>query len=196
MPTRALVLIEFQREWLDSDIGKLNGLMQDRQQLDTAVSGARDALTIARADPDIQVIHCPLTVSAGYPELGPAAHGLRAAIQNAGTWLGRAGEFADGFDPGDGELVVAGRAGASGFASSNLDALLRRHGVQQVYLAGFALHVCVESTLRDGHDLGYDTFILEDAAAAFTTRQKEHVLSEVVHHFGDHMTVNAFAGEV
>jgi nicotinamidase-related amidase len=192
MADSALVLIEFQREWLDPEIGKLNSLMEDRDQFAAAVQGARRALIAARDDATMLVIHCPLIVSPGYPELGPARTGLRAAIQKAGTWLGPAGDFAPEFEPVDHEPIVAGRAGASGFASSNLDALLRRHGVRRVYLTGFALHVCVESTLREGHDLGYEMVVLDDATAAFTAPQKEHVLTHVVHHYGTHISVNQF----
>lgn len=195
MAGSAIVFIEFQREWLDPAVGTLNTFLEDRDQLTTAVAGARQALAAARAAGTVQVVHCPLVVSPGYPELGPATLGLRAAIQQAGTWLGAAGEFAPGFEPDDGELVVRGRAGASGFAGSNLDTLLRRHGIHRIYLAGFALHVCVESTLRDGHDLGYEMAVLDDASAAFTATQRRHVLGEVVHHFGTHLTVDDFTRE-
>ena len=61
------------------------------------------------------------------------------------------------------------------------------------YLAGYALHVCVESTLREGHDLGYTMHVIEDATSAFTADQREHVLRDVVHHYGLHLTSDEFA---
>lgn len=65
---------------------------------------------------------------------------------------------------------------------------MRNQGVTQLYLAGFALHVCIESTLRQGHDLGYAVAIVEDACSAFNQRQRQHVLEDVVHHFGERIT--------
>jgi nicotinamidase-related amidase len=57
---------------------------------------------------------------------------------------------------------------------------------------GYALHVCVESTFRSAHDLGYNVILIADASAAFTKEQQEYVLNEVIHHFGKKITVNEF----
>lgn len=188
----ALILIEFQREWLGED-GKIRPLMKDREQLDSAVEGAKKAVAAARQH-GIPVVHCGLRFQEGYPELGQAQHGLRAVIPQAGTFPadGEGSQFIEPFVPKNNEFVVQGRMGGSGFAGSNLDAYLRNQVISRIYLAGFALHVCVESTLRHGHDLGYDVTVLEDACAAFTSAQKQHVLEDVVHHYGEHITVEDF----
>ncbi|MFF4647348.1 cysteine hydrolase family protein [Streptomyces sp. NPDC001389] len=197
-PNAALVLIEFQREWLDPEHGRLNHLVEDRDLLDTAVRGAAAALAAARAH-GVPVVHVPLVLTPGAPELEgwtPARLGLRAAIPKAGTWIqGSTGvEFAEAFQPAPGEPVVSGRAGASAFAgSSDFDLILRRLGVTDLYLAGFATHVCVESTLREAHDRGYTTHVIHDACAAFTRAQQEHVREHVIHHFGDETNAAAFA---
>ncbi|MCC3382126.1 isochorismatase family protein [Paenibacillus farraposensis] len=65
-------------------------------------------------------------------------------------------QFGEAFTPEPGEFVVSGRTGASGFAGSNLDSFLRNQEIKKIYIAGYAFHVCVESTLRHGHDLGYE----------------------------------------
>ncbi|MFJ4184270.1 isochorismatase family protein [Kitasatospora sp. NPDC089509] len=194
----ALVLIEFQREWLDPEHGRLNHLVEDRGLLDTAVRGAAAALAAARAH-GVPVVHVPLVLTPGAPELAswtPARLGLRAAIPKAGTWIeGSAGvEFAEAFRPAPGEPVVRGRAGASAFAgSSDFDLILRRLGVTDLYLAGFATHVCVESTLREAHDRGYTAHVVHDACAAFTRGQQEYVREHVIHHFGAETDAAAFA---
>ena len=178
----ALLLIEYQREWLSSS-GKLNSLCDDRTQLERAVVGGREALHTCRGQ-RIQVIHSGLQFTPGHPELGKSDLGLREAIPRVGTFVGRHSDFEEGFEPAAGDLVVKGRLGASAFAGSNLDALLRNRRIDTLLIAGFALHVCVESTLRQAHDLGYRAIVLEDACAAFTRSQREHVLQHVVHHFG------------
>ncbi len=200
-PNAALVLIEFQREWLDPSHGRLHHLVEDRDLLDTAVRGAAVALAAAR-EHGVPVVHVPLVLTPGAPELEswtPAVLGLRAAIPKAGTWIeGSTGvAFAEDFRPAPGEPVVRGRAGASAFAgSSDLDLILRRLGVTDLYLAGFATHVCVESTLREAHDRGYTAHVVHDACAAFTRAQQDHVRQHVIHHFGDETDAAAFAASL
>ncbi|MFD8785377.1 cysteine hydrolase family protein [Kitasatospora sp. NPDC059599] len=197
-PNAALVLIEFQREWLDPEHGRLNHLVEDRDLLDAAVRGAAVALAAARAH-GVPVVHVPLVLTPGAPELAgwtPARLGLRAAIPKAGTWIeGDPGtEFAAAFRPAPGETVVRGRAGASAFAGfSDLDLILRRLGVTDLYLGGFATHVCVESTLREAHDRGYTAHVIHDACAAFTRAQQDHVREHVIHHFGAETDAASFA---
>lgn len=182
----ALVLIEFQREWLDSE-GRLNKLIHDRQ-LEGAVRAGREILQLSRRI-GLTIFHVGLNFTEGHPELGKTDLGLRAAIPRVSTFVGRGAEFAPAFAPAPGEFVVSGRLGASGFAGSNLDSLLRNRGITTLLIAGFALHVCVESTMRQAHDLGYRVLLLEDACAAFTAAQRRHVLDEIVHHFGAALNV-------
>jgi len=192
----ALVLIELQNEWLDP-AGKINGLMQDRQQFEDAIGGARRALAAARTG-GLDVVHCGLRFQAGHPELANGQAGLREAIPRFGTFpVDRHGsQFHADFAPEPGEFVVQGRTGSSGFCGSNLDNYLRNNDINTIYLAGFALHVCVESTLRDGHDRGYHVTVLEDATAAFTPEQRQHVLEHVIHHFARRATVDEFAERI
>jgi nicotinamidase-related amidase len=192
----ALVLIEFQSEWLDED-GKINHLMQDREQFQAALEGAKRVLAAARRH-ELPVVHCGLRFQTGHPELGCVIHGLREAIRRVGTFPadGKGSQFVPPFVPQGEEFVVQGRVGGSGFAGSNLDAYLRNQGIETIYLAGFALHVCIESTLRQGHDLGYNMAVLEDACAAFNQAQRQHILEEVVHHFGERVTVDEFIGRL
>ena len=69
---------------------------------------------------------------------------------------------------------------------------MRNQGIDTIFLAGFAMHVCVESTMRHGHDLGYTVVLLEDASAAFNKAQERHVLDDVVHHYGHRVKVDEF----
>lgn len=188
MSNAALVMIEFQNEWL-SPGGKLRFLLQDLDQFDASVEAAKEALAAARAA-GIKVVHMGLHLSPDYRELGgfgAASHGLRGAIPRAGTW--RTDETGHlhppPFAPLENEFVGAGRTGASVFAGTNLDIYLRNHNVKEVYLAGYALHVCVLASLCQGNDLGYEMKVLEDCCAAFDGPQRRLVLEDIVHHFGE-----------
>lgn len=189
---QALLLIECQNEWL-SPQGKLHHLMQDTEQFDTSARNVEHVLRLARAR-GLPVIHSGLRFQKGYPELKGGKGGLRQAIPRVGTFPENSwnSQFYPSLQPIEGEFVVQGRTGASAFAGSNLDTYLRHSGITELFLAGYALHVCVESTLRAAHDKGYLPILIEDASAAFTAPQREHVLQEVVHHFGHRITADVF----
>lgn len=188
----ALLLIECQQEWL-SPQGKLHELMKDRIQFETSVANITKALHAARQS-NTTIIHSGLRFQPGYPELANGHAGLRKVIPRAGTFPanGPGSQFFPDHAPAAGEFLVTGRLGASAFTGSNLDTYLRHHRIEHLYIAGYAMHVCVESTLRDAHERGYHAILLSDASAAFTAQQKEYVLQHVVHHFGSHRTTAQF----
>ena len=185
----ALVLIEFQREWLAAD-GKMAHFAPDLGPFRTAADRAAVALDAARAA-GLPVVHVGYRFAAGHPELGRTPLGLRQMMRDYDLFTGDAAAWAEGFEPADGEFVVSGRLGVSAFAGSDLDGYLRHNGVTRLYLAGFALQTCVESTLRDAHDRAYEAYVVEDATAAFTAEQGAYVLDTVVPVFGGRVTTDA-----
>lgn len=186
----AFVFIEFQNDWIAPD-GKINHLMQDRTHFDAAVAGGRALLALGRSI-GVRIVHCGLSYQPGHPELGSHGWGLRGVIPKVTTFTrGSSGaSFAPGFEPSEGEFVVQGRTGGSGFAGSNLDVYLRNNRVTHLVLAGFATNVCVSSTMRAAHDLGYNVTVAQDACACFTREQHDFEINHVVHHFGHHATVS------
>ena len=194
---RALILIETQNEWMHPT-GKLRKLLvEDESMMQTSIENIQKVLMYARAQ-NLQVVYVGLSFQEGYPELANGKSGLRKAIPAAGTFPvnGFGAQFYEPVAPKEGEFVVRGRIGASGFTGSNLDQFLRNNKIDDIYLVGYALHVCVESTLRDAHDMGYNTYLISDATAAFNQTQQEYVINEIVHHFGDHLTTEEFIGLV
>ncbi|MEE4153726.1 MAG: cysteine hydrolase [Erythrobacter sp.] len=184
-----MIFIEFQREWLDADAPLRRKLVIDSEAFEQAIAKASALIASARSA-RLPIVHAglDLTSDPDYALFGAtrgiANSGLRAAIPAAGTWTSHRSDFAPPFKPLAGEFVVKGRSGASVLKHSNLDAYLRNNDIRTIYLCGFATHVCVESTLREAHDLGLDAWIVADCCAAFTTTQHDHVLEHVVHHFG------------
>jgi nicotinamidase-related amidase len=57
---------------------------------------------------------------------------------------------------------------SSGFANTDLDLQLKRHGIQRLIVAGLIAHTCVESTVRFAVELGYDVTLLKDATADYS----------------------------
>lgn len=192
----AIVLIETQNEWMHKD-GKLRKLLiQDETMMLKSIQNIEKIVDFARKN-NIPLIHCGLRFDKGYPELANGKSGLRKAIPKAGTFLkeGFGSQFYESVKPIEGEFIVTGRVGASGFTGSNLDIYLRNNNIENVYLVGYATQICVESTLRDAHEKSYNTFIISDATSAFNKMQQEYVLNEIVHHFGEHLTTKEFINQ-
>jgi ureidoacrylate peracid hydrolase len=82
-----------------------------------------------------------------------------------GTW---GGEIRSEFAPLTGEIVALEHWGSSGFASTDLDLLLKRHGIQQLIVIGLIAHTCVEATVRFAAELGYEVTVVRDATASYS----------------------------
>ncbi|RQS59875.1 cysteine hydrolase [Burkholderia sp. Bp8963] len=183
----ALVFIEFQNEWFSEDGVLFQHLVRDKAPFRNAVANAETILTTAREE-GWTIVHAGLDLRndphyrlfAG----GSNVLGLRAAIPRAGTWIGHGAEFSPPFRPRPNEFVTQGRSGASVLKNSTLDPFLRNNRIDTIVLMGFATHVCVESTLREAHDMGLDCWLVTDGCAAFTVAQHDHVVEHVLHHFG------------
>lgn len=168
----ALVMIEFQNDFT-SPGGSLHeavkGVMENTQMLDNAV----DAVTKARAL-GATIIHTPISFTEDYHELSPEPYGILKGVVDTnsfrkGTW---GAEIVDVMAPQPGDLVVEGKRGLCGFASTNLDFILRSRGIQNVALGGFLTNCCVESTMRTAYEKGYNVITLTDCVAA--TSEEEH----------------------
>ena len=67
--------------------------------------------------------------------------------------------------PEEGEIVVKGKTGLCGFASTNLDFILRQNRIHNVVLGGFLTNCCVESTMRTAYEYGYKVYTMKDCCA-------------------------------
>ena len=93
----------------------------------------------------------------------------RAAWRNKsfefGTW---GGEFRAEFVPAPGEIDASEHWCSSGFANTDLDLQLKRHGIHQLIVIGLIAHTCIEATVRFAAELGYDVTVVKDAVADFS----------------------------
>jgi len=82
-----------------------------------------------------------------------------------GTW---GGEFRAEFAPKPDEIVVQEHWCSSGFASTDLDLQLKRHGIRKLIVIGLVAHTCIEATVRYAAELGYDVTVVRDATADYS----------------------------
>lgn len=74
------------------------------------------------------------------------------------------GAIADIVAPRAGETVIT-KAYPSSFEQTNLDAELKRIGAEDLVLAGFMTHMCVNSTARAAFNHGYRPTVVANATA-------------------------------
>jgi ureidoacrylate peracid hydrolase len=82
-----------------------------------------------------------------------------------GTW---GGEIRSEFAPQPGDVVALEHWCSSGFANTDLDLQLKRHGIQRLIVIGLIAHTCVEATVRFAAELGYDVTMVRDATADYS----------------------------
>ena len=82
-----------------------------------------------------------------------------------GTW---GGEFRPEFVPAPGEIVATEHWCSSGFANTDLDLQLKKHGIHQLIVIGLIAHTCIEATVRYAAELGYQVTVVKDATADYS----------------------------
>ena len=85
-----------------------------------------------------------------------------------GTW---GGEFRSEFVPQPGDIVAAEHWCSSGFANTDLDLQLKKHGIHQLIVIGLIAHTCVEATVRFAAELGYEVTVVRDATASYSDKE-------------------------
>jgi len=119
-----------------------------------------------------------------------------APIQKA-TWMHKA--FEDGtwggairaeFTPRTGELVAQEHWCSSGFANTDLDVLLKRHGVHRLIVIGLVANTCIEATVRFAAELGYDVTMVRDATACFSDEEMHAALDVNLPHYAAIVTTD------
>jgi ureidoacrylate peracid hydrolase len=97
---------------------------------------------------------------------------LRKTFED-GTW---GGEIHHEFEPQPGEIVAQEHWCSSGFANTDLDLQLKKHGIHQLIVMGLIAHTCVESTVRYAAENGYEVTVVKDAIADYSDEEMHAAL--------------------
>ncbi|MEP2427176.1 isochorismatase family cysteine hydrolase [Roseobacter sp.] len=183
--TTALIVIDMQRDFIEPG-GFGETLGNDVSLLQAIVPTTAALLGLCRAK-GVEVIH---TRECHRPDLSdlPRAKRDRGApslrIGDHGP-MGRilvAGE--DGADiipdlaPIAGELVID-KPGKGAFYATALSDHLARKGVTHLIFAGVTTEVCVQTTMREANDRGYDSLLIEDATESYFPEFKAATLAMI-----------------
>ena len=172
-PRTALVMIDFQRDFVDPG-GFGEALGNEVALLRRAVAPAARVLAAMRAL-GLLIVH---TREGHRPDLADCppskrARGrLRTRIGDPGPMgrilvRGETGhDIVEDLYPKPGEPVVD-KPGKGAFYATDLEAILRHRGIQHLLVCGVTTEVCVNTTIREGNDRGFDCLVLEDCVASY-----------------------------
>src|SRR6478672_1972732 len=169
----ALVIIDMQRDFLEPG-GFGEALGNDVSQLRKTVAPLRDLLGAGR-DAGITVIHTreghrPDMTDAPRAKVERGAHSMRIGDRGPmGRILirGEAGhDIIPELYPLAGEPVLD-KPGKGAFFATDLHAILQNGDVRQLIVTGVTTEVCVNTTVREANDRGYDCLVPEDCVGSY-----------------------------
>jgi nicotinamidase-related amidase len=181
----ALLVIDMQRDFLEPG-GFGAALGNDVSRLGAAVAPARALLDGARAA-GLLVVHtrechapdladCPPSKRArGSPDLRIGDQGPMGRILVRGQ---PGADIVPELAPRPGEMVLD-KPGKGAFYATGLDSALRDRGITHLLIAGVTTEVCVQTTMREANDRGYECLLVEDATASYVPAFKQAVLEMV-----------------
>ena len=172
-PTTALVIIDMQRDFVEPG-GFGEALGNDVSLLRKAIAPTKQVLDAARRR-GLVVIHTREGHRADLSDLplNKKVRGrLKTGIGDKGP-MGRIlvrGEYGhdiiDELKPASGEPVVD-KPGKGAFYATDLDAMLHNKGIRRLVVCGVTTEVCVNTTVREANDRGYDCLVLEDCVGSY-----------------------------
>jgi nicotinamidase-related amidase len=169
----ALAMIDFQRDFVYPG-GFGEALGNDTSLLMKAVPPAEKVLKAVR-EKGLFVVH---TREGHRPDLSDLAEAkkerghLKTGIGDKGP-MGRIlvrGEYGhdivDELKPIPGEPVVD-KPGKGAFYATDLDTILKTRGIRSLIVCGVTTEVCVNTTVREANDRGYDAVVLSDCVGSY-----------------------------
>ncbi|MGC1135531.1 MAG: isochorismatase family cysteine hydrolase [Nitrososphaeraceae archaeon] len=113
---------------------------------------------------------------------------LKVPICVRGTWDAKT---IDEIKPADSDHVVIKRRD-SAFQDTELRVWLQSERINTLIICGVDTSICVETSLRDAFNIGYDVILISDATASGINKHYETTLERVRDYYGLVMTVERF----
>jgi ureidoacrylate peracid hydrolase len=114
----------------------------------------------------------------------------RVPVCRDGSWEG---DFYGDVRPAPGDPIVT-KHRYSAFYNTDLDTILRAHGVRSVVLTGVSTNVCVETTARQAFVRDYYVVLVGDGTAAYSQDEHDKTLKDIDRFFGEVTSIAALRG--
>jgi nicotinamidase-related amidase len=181
----ALIVIDMQRDFLEPG-GFGDVLGNDVLRLQAIVPALKTLITEFR-DMGLPIIH---TIECHQPDLSdcPPSKIKRGkgelTIGSMGP-MGRIlvkGEAGNGIIPEltplSGEFVIH-KPGKGAFYATNLELILKEQDITHLFITGVTTEVCVQTTMREANDRGYECLMVEDCTESYFPEFKQATLEMV-----------------
>lgn len=171
--TTALVVIDMQRDFVEpggfgaslgNDVGLLTAIVPTVRRLLDGCRAAGMLIVHTRECHRPDLSDCPPAKrNRGNPSLrigdpGPMGRILVAGEPGAG--------IVPDLAPLPGEVVLD-KPGKGAFYATPLQDILSKHGITHLLFAGVTTEVCVQTTMREANDRGYECLLVEDATESY-----------------------------
>jgi len=181
----ALVIIDMQRDFLEpGGFGEMLG--NDVTQLGSIVPTLKGLLDFCRQK-GLTIIH---TLEGHQPDLSDCPPSKRKRGKGSLTIgdEGPMGRILIRGEPGNaiipelapiaGEIVIP-KPGKGAFYATELQAILQKRGITHLLFSGVTTEVCVQTTMREANDRGYECLLVEDCTASYFPKFKQATLEMI-----------------
>jgi len=179
----ALVIIDMQRDFVEpggfgaslgNDVTRLQAIVPALRRLLEAWRAAHGLVLHTREAHKPDLSDCPLPKRLrGNPSLRIGDVGPMGRLLVAGE---PGAEIIPELVPWPGELVVD-KPGKGMFYGTDVDELLRGRGITHLLFTGVTTEVCVQTSMREANDRGYECLIVEDGTASYFPEFKAATLA-------------------
>jgi biuret amidohydrolase len=169
----ALVLIDMQRDFIEpggfgetlgNDVARLSAIVPACQAVLRAWRAAGGLVVHTREAHKPDLSDCPPAKrNRGNPSLRIGDQGPMGRI----LVIGEPGnQIITALAPLSGEIVID-KPGKGAFYATPLHGLLQQRGVTHLVVLGVTTEVCVQTSMREANDRGYDCLLLEDCTESY-----------------------------
>ncbi len=185
LQSAALVIIDMQRDFIEpggfgetlgNDVRRLQAIVPTCQALLSAWRRAGGCVVHTRESHRPDLSDCPPAKRLrGNPSLRIGDSGPMGRILVAGE---PGNQILPVLAPWAGEIVID-KPGKGAFYATDLQQQLQDRGITQLVFMGVTTEVCVQTSMREANDRGYDCLLVEDATESYFPEFKAATLAMI-----------------